>query len=196
MCVGVCPGLTPTLRDIYGWELGSLQYMARFSLNVSIWPSDWHSNFCCFWRVLLGAKRRASVTFCRALGKAQRAAAAARTIQVWSVCYQGDLPRTVAPDVVDATEFELCTGFCMSVEGPAEPSCPPSLHGHTQLTGPAGTHRILSSLHQGLLPPGPQVRKMLSFKHATLFRDDQFISHLLLIKDMYIFSTRLLIVSR
>lgn len=48
--------------------------------------------------------------FCRALGKAvslkeQRAAAAAGTIQAWNDRYQGDLPRTAAPDVVNATEF-------------------------------------------------------------------------------------------
>lgn len=58
----------------------------------------------------------------------------------------------------------LCTGFCMSVEEPAEPSCPSSLPEHTASMA-AGTHRDVYLLSiKGLLPPGFQVRKMLSFK--------------------------------
>ena len=159
-------GPAPTLRDIYGLDLGSLQ-------DTEWFPLDRHGSLCYVQRILQESRKEPLALPLLALGQTSPSEGAEGNSYIWNqpilgvfrLSSGGGQPGGAAPDrgCHRAASLTLGIDFCILVEKPAEPSPrPPTTRMDTRSHRGACLLTIESSL-----PPGSQIRKMFFSRHAA-----------------------------
>ena len=159
-------GPAPTLRDIYGLDLGSLQ-------DTEWFPLDRHGSLCYVQRILQESRKEPLALPLLALGQTSPSEGAEGNSCIWNqpilgvfqLSSGGGQPGGAAPDrgCHRAVSLTLGIDFCILVEKPAEPSPrPPTTRMDTRSHRGACLLTIESSL-----PPGSQIRKMFFSRHAA-----------------------------
>ena len=159
-------GPAPTLRDIYGLDLGSLQ-------DTEWFPLDRHGSLCYVQRILQESRKEPLALPLLALGQTSPSEGAEGNSYIWNqpilgvfrLSSGGGQPGGAAPDrgCHRAVSLTLGIDFCILVEKPAEPSPrPPTTRMDTR------SHRGVCLLTiESSLPPGSQIRKMFFSRHAA-----------------------------
>lgn len=159
-------GPAPTLRDIYGLDLGSLQ-------DTEWFPLDRHGSLCYVQRILQESRKEPLALPLLALGQTSPSEGAEGNSYIWNqpilgvfrLSSGGGQPGGAAPDrgCHRAVSLTLGIDFCILVEKPAEPSPrPPTTRMDTRSHRGACLLTIESSL-----PPGSQIRKIFFSRHAA-----------------------------
>ena len=159
-------GPAPTLRDIYGLDLGSLQ-------DTEWFPLDRHGSLCYVQRILQESRKEPLALPLLALGQTSPSEGAEGNSCIWNqpilgvfrLSSGGGQPGGAAPDrgCHRAVSLTLGIDFCILVEKPAEPSPrPPTTRMDTRSHRGACLLTIKSSLR-----PGSQIRKMFFSRHAA-----------------------------